>query len=255
MILTDYHIHTQYSWDSHLNTDDLINKAISLKYDAIAITEHLDLLPWELGENGLVSLRRYVDQIDELKLRHPDLTILKGIEIGDYQSVRDFASALIENYEFELILGAVHFLKDGNNVAIPLPHPLSTDQIIDYYRQNLLLASDCDIDVLAHLGVYKRYYQSPPDESCALGLIKDIFNTIIARGIALEINYSAFRKPYRQCLPESWMLDLYLDMGGKLFSIGSDSHHIDHVHDWRHLLPLWTRDLTLTHKGLLTIAP
>lgn len=253
MILTDYHLHTEYSWDSNLKAIDLINKAISLNYVAVAITEHLDLLPWELGENGLVSLRKYSDGINALKKAYPGLSILKGIEIGDYQAVRDFASALVKEFDFELILGAVHFLSDRTNIAIPLPHPLSPEQITDYYLLNLQLVSQCDIDVLAHLGVYKRYYRYAPDESMAVPVINDIFKTIIARGIALEINYSAYRKSYQRCLPEQWMLDLYIDMGGRLFSIGSDSHHIDHFHDWRHLLPAWTQGLTLSRKGLLAL--
>ncbi len=253
MILTDYHLHTEYSWDSHLKAENLIAKAISLKYDAIAITEHLDLLPWELGENGLVSLRKYRDRLSELQASYPRLQVLGGIEIGDYQSVRDFASDLISEYDFDLILGAVHFLVDRTNVAIPLPHPLDKSQIEAYYRLNLRLVNDCDIDILAHLGVYQRYYKAVPEESFALPIIKDIFRTLIERGIALEINYSAYRKPLGCCLPNPAVLDLYREMGGRLFSIGSDSHHLDHFHDWRHLLPGWTRELVFTHKRLLAL--
>jgi len=224
-----------------------------LDYDAIAITEHLDLLPWELGANGLIALRKYLDQFSSLRQAYPQLPILRGIEIGDYQAVRDFAFNLVSEFEFDLILGAVHFLSDRTNVAIPLPHPLTDVQIIDYYTLNLRLVSECEIDVLAHLGVYKRYYKDVPDESETLPIIKDIFHTIIERGIALEINYSAFRKPYRRCLPEPWLLDLYMEIGGRLFSIGSDSHHLDHFHDWRHLLPAWTDNLIFTDKHLLRL--
>lgn len=253
MKLTDYHIHTQYSWDSKLNVDDVIAKAISLNYDAIAITEHLDLLPWELGKRGIFSLQEYSNHIDGLKEQHPQLTILKGVEIGDYHLVRDFARFLLEEFDFELVLGALHFISDRYDIAGPWMKPLSRNQILDYYRRNLQLAETCEMDVFAHLGIYKRYYTEPPDEAAALPIIKDIFAALINRNIALEINFSPFRKDYKRCIPEPWLLELFLDMGGRLFSIGGDCHHIDHFNDFRHLLPEWTEELVIGERMLLEL--
>lgn len=239
MILTDYHLHSQYSWDSKLHAKDLLDKAISLNYTAIALTEHLDLLPWELSVNGLLSLKEYSAYVDMLKTQYPQLKIIKGIEIGDYHRVKDFASALVREIDLELTLGAVHFLSDQINVAVPLARPLSDEQVKDYYLQNLSLVRECEIDVLAHLGVYKRYYEQQPNEEHALPIVKDIFNVMIEKQIALEINYSPYRKDYGNCLPEPCFLELYKVMGGKLFTIGGDCHHLDHFNDFRHLLPEW----------------
>ncbi|MGI6198256.1 MAG: histidinol-phosphatase HisJ family protein [Candidatus Cloacimonadaceae bacterium] len=239
MILTDYHLHSQYSWDSKLHAKDLLDKAISLNYTAIALTEHLDLLPWELSVNGLLSLKEYSAYVDMLKTQYPQLKIIKGIEIGDYHRVKDFASALVREIDLELTLGAVHFLSEQINVAVPLAYPLSDEQVKDYYLQNLTLVRECEIDVLAHLGVYKRYYEQQPNEEHALPIVKDIFNVMIEKQIALEINYSPYRKDYGNCLPEPCFLELYKDMGGKLFTIGGDCHHLDHFNDFRHLLPEW----------------
>ena len=239
MILTDYHLHTQYSWDSRLQAIDLIDKAISLNYKAIALTEHLDLLPWELAVNGLLSLKEYSAYVDMIKTQYPQLQIIKGIEIGDYHQVQDFASNLVNEIDLELTLGAVHFLSDQINVAVPLARPLTDEQVKDYYMQNLVLVSECEIDVLAHLGVYKRYYDQQPNEKHILPIVKDIFNIMIDKQIALEINYSPYRKDYSHCLPEPCFLELYKDLGGKLFTIGGDCHHLDHFNDFRHLLPEW----------------
>lgn len=237
----DYHIHTEYSYDSKLNVSELIDKAISLQYDAIAVTEHLDLLPAELTRYGCPAFNTYVKYMSRLKDRHASspLRLLCGLEVGDYQKVRSFARDFLTLLDLDLILGAVHFLSDHTNIAVPLARPLSRDQITDYYRQNLALAKDCDIQVLAHLGVYKRYYVDTPDESHCSGLIKEIFQTMIARGIALELNFSSLRKPYARILPETRQLELYYDLGGRLFSLGSDSHHISHFDDHYPDLPDW----------------
>ncbi len=240
----DYHLHTEYSWDSKLKAEDLIDKAISLDYSLIAITEHLDLLPYELARWGLPSFDKYVKHMAALKEKHTSspLRIICGIEVGDYHRVRDFAQEFLAELELELTLGAVHFLDDNTNVAIPLAKPLSRAQIRDYYAQNLELVTTCGIDALAHLGVYKRYYAEAPDESDSLPLIRDIFKTMIEKGIALEVNFSGLRKPYGQTIPEPRYIELYRGLGGELFTIGSDAHFLEHFDLHYELLPAWLFD-------------
>lgn len=223
----DYHIHTEFSYDSVIKGDALMAKAISLHYDEIAITEHLDLLPLELSNYGLPSLKKYHVYTKLLQKRYPQIKLRSGIEIGDYHLLRDYAKELISGFDFFPILGSVHFLRDHTNVAIPLKKPLSDAQIRNYYENNLALVSECDIDILAHLGVYKRYYDYRPDERLVQGLIKDIFKTMIKRKIALEINLSSLRKPYRESIPEPDYLQLYQELGGELISVGSDAHLLE----------------------------
>ncbi|MBW6514464.1 MAG: histidinol-phosphatase HisJ family protein [Candidatus Syntrophosphaera sp.] len=237
----DYHIHTQYSCDSNLKAESLVDKAISLNYDLIAITEHLDLLPQELARFGLPSFAQYSRHIDALRASHASspLRIVMGVEVGDFQRVKPQADTLLEQIKPELVLGAVHFLSDHSNVAVPLKKPLTPAQITDYYTQNLELVKTCDIHALAHLGVYKRYYTQVPDESHCEGLLKEIFQAMIERQIALEINFSALRKPYLHLLPESPQIELYRSLGGDLFTIGSDTHLLEHFDLGYGQLPAW----------------
>ncbi|MCB5251876.1 MAG: histidinol-phosphatase HisJ family protein [Candidatus Cloacimonadaceae bacterium] len=223
----DFHLHTQFSFDSRMTGEELLQKAVKLEYDEIAITEHLDLLPQELSIHGLPSLSKYQTYIRALQEKYPEVKLHKGIEIGDYHQVQYFAQNLISGFDFFPILGSVHFVSEHLNVAIPLKKPLSQKEVKDYYLHNLKLVSTCEIDILAHLGVYKRYYESAPDESFALSIIKDIFQVMIERGIALEINLSSLRKPYQEVITEPHYLQIYQDMGGSLFSLGSDAHVLD----------------------------
>lgn len=224
----DFHIHAEYSYDSNIKSQSLVQKAISLEYKQIAFTEHLDLLPQELGFFGLKSLHSYRQHILSLQNEFPQIKIWHGVEIGDYHLVKPFADSLIDMFPCDLILGSVHFLADHTNVAIPLPSPLNPTQIVDYYIQNLCLVQSCPIDILAHLGVYKRYYRNPPIEKEAHSIICDIFSVMVERKIALEINLSAIRKPYQTFVPEYEYLLLYAKQGGRLISIGSDAHDLSH---------------------------
>ena len=126
----DYHIHTEFSPDSRLKGTDLAAKAIAYSYDEIAITEHLDLLPHELSVCGLPSLTKYRAAVTKLQSEFPDLSILFGIEIGDFHRVKDFANSLITEMDFDIILGSVHFLSDNSNMAMPLKRALSKQQKI-----------------------------------------------------------------------------------------------------------------------------
>ncbi len=240
----DYHLHTEYSYDSRIKADALVRKAIELNYDEIAITEHLDLLPQELSIYGLPSLKRYQNSIVELQQFYPQIRILFGIEIGDYHQVREFAQNLVAEIPFDLILGSVHFLADHTNIALPLPKPLTVNQVKDYYLQNLNLVTNCNIDVLAHLGVYKRHYPAIPNESKAYPILRDIFSVMVERKIALEINLSALRNGYPSFLPEQHIIELYQMQGGSLFSIGSDAHYLEHFDLFRDSIPPQFQNLT-----------
>jgi len=239
----DYHIHTEDSFDSKIKAEELVQKAIALGYDEIAITEHLDLLPEELSVLGLPSLTRYKARIKVLQEKYPQLRILCGVEIGDYHRVRDFAAGLIESLNFDVIMGSVHFLRNHTNVAMPLPHPLTDAEVIEYYEHNLDMVTNCNIDILGHLGVYKRYYKEVPDESIALPIIKAIFEVMIQRNIALEINFGPLRRGYKYYHPEPEHLQLYNSLGGKLYSVGSDAHHLENIDDYMHSIPEIYRSL------------
>jgi histidinol-phosphatase (PHP family) len=231
MSKTDYHIHTEFSADSKLSLSELLPHAINLGYGELAITEHLDLSPQELSVYGIPSLIKYKNAISAFQKQYPGIKIHCGIEVGDFQDVKDFADSILKEMDFDLVLGSVHFVQNRINVAMPMKTPLTPDEILYYYENNLRLAETCDIDVLAHLGVYKRYYNQTPDESHCLPVIKRIFSTIIERNIALEINFSAFRRTYQNLHPETGYLELYKSIGGKLVTLGSDSHTLSHFND------------------------
>ena len=69
--------------------------------------------------------------------------------------------------------------------------------------------------------------------------MKDIFQVMIDRDVALEINFSSLRKPYSRLIPEPEQIELYRSLGGVLFSIGSDSHMLEHFDMHYPILPKW----------------
>lgn len=224
----DYHLHADFSADSKMKLENLLPLAIKLGYNELAVTEHLDLHPRELTVYGIPPLYKYKNLIQHFRIKYPELKLHFGIEVGDFQEVKHIAIPILEMMNFELVIGSVHFIQDHINVAVPLKETLSAEAVTEYYEKNLALIRTCPVQVLAHLGVYKRYYLEQPDEAHCLPVIHVIMEELINRDIALEINLSCLRKPYGQLIPEPDYLALYKDLGGKLVTIGSDSHELEH---------------------------
>jgi len=220
----DYHIHSQFSADSSLNMDVVIGKAVRRRYAEIAFTDHFDFLVSEIKEWGLPSYKDYSKAIADAKSRLHGLQILKGVELGEYHRCFEMADEVIGSDPPDFKIGAIHVLSSGENISVPLKIKVTPELIASYYRDNLELVKHGNFDILAHLGVYKRYLVNKPDESVADDIIKEIFSIIIDKKIALEVNLSGMSRTLRDILPDEKHLLLYKKMGGELLTIGSDAH-------------------------------
>ncbi len=225
----DYHIHSEFSADSRLDMRTLICKAVTKGYKEIAFTDHFDFLPSELAFYGTPSYVKYSRTIEKIREEFPELSILKGVELGEYHRCSDFVEEVLKHSTPpDIRIASIHVLPDGSNVSETSIGKMTESAIEDYYLENLALTRKGGFDILGHLGIYKRYFQEEPDESKVTGIIQDIFRTIIDKGIALEINLSGLRNYLSTLIPSDVYLRLYREMGGELIVIGSDSHKIDH---------------------------
>lgn len=59
--------------------------------------------------------------------------------------------------------------------------------------------------------------------------IRGALRAIIERNIALEINTSCVGSFYDEWLPNKDIIDLYIEMGGSLFTLGSDAHKSEKI--------------------------
>jgi histidinol-phosphatase (PHP family) len=225
----DYHIHSEFSADSKLDMHTLLRKAIASSYQEIAFTDHFDLIPAEIGYYGIPSYVKYSRTIERIRREFPEISILKGVELGEYHRCSELVEQVLQcDSPPDIRIGSIHVLPDGTNVSEPLTGEMTGSAIESYYQENLALARKGGFDILGHLGIYKRYLRNEPDESRVVDIVRDIFRTIIEKGIALEVNLSGLRNHIQSIIPSKEYLNLYREMGGELLIIGSDSHSIDH---------------------------
>lgn len=205
-----------------MQPEALIQSAIKKNYSEIAFTEHIDFL--EKNHHFIKTFPSYLKTLQNYKKKYTNMKILTGVEIGEIHRTNDECSQMLSNYKIDLLIGSIHILKNSKNISTPLDFELDNNLIKNYYEENLELCSTGNFHILGHLGIYKRYLRQSPDETKYLKIIKKIFSEIIKKDIALEINTSPLRKPLGKIIPEPKFIKLYKKMGGKLITLGSDTH-------------------------------
>ena len=59
----------------------------------------------------------------------------------------------------------------------------------------------------------------------------EVLRTAIAADVPPEINTSTMRDGVGEPMPAQWTIERYAELGGKVMSIGSDSHQCEHIGD------------------------
>lgn len=162
-IKADYHIHSTYSKNNHGKStiEEIVEKAVEIGLEEIAITDHGPKhYLYGIKQKNIAVARK---QIDELRIRYPQIKILFGVEanILDYVGGTDINQELLKNCDIILCgyhLGALFtnandywkfiglnnlskFSKDLNNKMIEK----NTEAIVNVLYKN-------KINILTHPG-------------------------------------------------------------------------------------------------------
>ena len=91
-------------------TDARTSREIGLS--SICITDHMDYDFPDLG-NGMnfeFDPRAYIVALQQIRPKFPNLEIRQGVELGLKDSALPQASALINNYDFDFVIGSTHLV-------------------------------------------------------------------------------------------------------------------------------------------------
>ena len=101
----DLHVHTKFS-DGLYSPEVMIKKAIELKYEYVAITDHSKA---ERVANGMDEKRvlEYIKYLEKMENKFPQIHILKGSEVSILKDGRlDFSKQALEKLDF--VVASVH---------------------------------------------------------------------------------------------------------------------------------------------------
>lgn len=231
----DMHTHSKNSHDSECDVFDMAKEAKAKGLFGFAVTDHCDVEFFESMDLESIAKNSVADakKADE----KCDLTVLKGIEVGEGIWHKNVYEGILKNNEFDVVIASVHAAR-FENYEMPYSQidfsKLSEETILDYlntYFDDVLeTAKVMDFDILAHITCPLRYingkYQKNIDCKVFEEKINLILEEIIKREKALEVNtscLSAFEN-YNTFMPENHIIEKYKNMGGYLITLGSDAH-------------------------------
>lgn len=240
-ILFDCHTHTFYSHDSQCDPMDSLYTAKAKALAGFAITDHCDIEYCEGADGGknIEASVAYAHRMKEEAVRRGE-DILAGMEMGEAIWNNAEADRILSGKELDLVLGSVHAVRYKKD-TIPYSRidfsAFSEEDIRGYleaYFEDMReMIGKTDFDILAHLTCPLRYlcgkYGRKVKTEDYRDQIEDILETIIQKGIALEVNTSCLDSGYPFLLPEPWILKCYRELGGYLVTLGSDAHIADRV--------------------------
>ena len=168
IIRSDFHIHSEYSYDATLPLSEIWENAKKFGFRKIGITDHLNFN----DEKILGDIAASADGVREFQKTHPE--VILGVELTpiakpefDYiatHGTREGYVPPVSEKPYEIELGATkeELMKLGVRYAIGAAHwrvdvprtkenVMDTDSVIrEWYRQQMWLANDPRVTILGH---------------------------------------------------------------------------------------------------------
>ena len=239
-MLVDYHIHTNYSDDCEYPMEEVVRDAVSMGMTELCFTDHVDYgvkTDWDSGERVVykagmarlnVDYKRYYKEVLELRIKYADKIKLKlGMEFGVQMHTLEKYEKLFAGYPFDFIILSLHQVENKEIWCKEFQEGRSWKEYNEcYYREMLALVQNYkNYSVLGHIDFITRYDDNGkyPFEKVK-PIIEEILKVVIEDGKGIEINTSCYRYGLNDLTPGREILCLYRQLGGRIITIGSDSH-------------------------------
>jgi len=248
-MLTDYHLHLRPD-DLSANARDHFTKENAARYRAVAdergiaelgVSEHVYRFEQALDvwrhpfwlENARDDLDAYCEFVRE----RTDLRL--GIEADFVPGAEDRMANLLDERDFDYVLGSVHFLRED---AIDMDdysvwdRGHSPEEIWRRYFQTLAEAARSGLfDVLAHPDLVKVWSpvhpvhpERPRPEGDLRRYYEPAIEAIAESQIAVEVSTAGLRKRARELYPARVFLEMCVDAGAPI-ALSSDAHRPEEV--------------------------
>ena len=244
MFKCDYHTHTRFSFDGAKNSspESLCEAAIARGVTDLAITDHFEC-NWraEVSFPPYDADRAYEEIMAAKEKYKGKVNLTYGIEIGQANQYPEEAKALLLSHDYEFVIGSIHNLRgaldfhywDFKRIFEDMS-PAYIGYCFERYINELCEVVDTldKIDTVAHLTYLQRYCAMSGNEYDFMAhadKMAVLFEKIAKRDIALEVNVSTLWKGFGIPMPQKEILSLSRDCGGRLITVGTDSHSREHI--------------------------
>ena len=253
MKYTDHHVHTNYSPDSEADIKIYLAKAKELGLDYIMFTDHMDFGNSHPLFQNPIDYSEYFKTIKDLEEEY-EIPIQIGVEIGYEKNYKDEIEEFVKRYPFDFVIASIHY-GDGKCFYSGdfFNGKTQKEAYLRYFEILLDMVENLtNFDVVGHLDYITRY--GPFDHKFYnyedfQEIIDLILIKLIKSGKGIEVNTSGLRGPLNITFPKEEVLKKYRDLGGKIVTIGSDSHfnkdyYAGILHGINYLKSLGFREIT-----------
>ena len=248
----DYHVHTEFSDDSVYSIEQVVQDSIAMGLDEICFTDHVDYgvkndwdnageimyrkgLPGEPQNMPILNVNYplYYETYQKLQKQYGrKITLKLGMEFGMQAHTIKQYEKLFARYPFDFIILSVHEVEDKELWTQDFQRGRAQKEYNErYYEELLYLVQNYhNYSVLGHMDLITRYDKAGnyPFEKLR-PIITEILKIVIADGKGIEINTSSHRYGLKNLTPSRDILRLYQELGGRIVTIGSDSHKPEHL--------------------------
>ena len=239
-MLADIHNHTcHFSPDAQMTIDELISSSVSRGLDVVGITEHYEYdNPDPLDDITTFDIIKYCKAFEDWRRKCPEsLKLLMGIEFGYQTHTAGDIDRIASSAPFDVVILSNHLFRGrdvyyGGEVCYGLPQ---AERHAEYINKMAEMCERCsNYDIAAHFDYINRYNPDPEGrvlyDDCPKAFDR-FMEAVISKGKCLEINTRSIHKlsikSDHDIMPDKKIIKRYLDMGGKLIALGSDSHSPD----------------------------
>lgn len=242
-LVADMHVHTNHSHDAKFPVDEMLKAGIEHGVNVMAIADHCDTtLCEEYRDHDIyTNIREACEDVDRLNKTYADqCLLLRSVELGDGIWYPECSNKVATQLPYDVIVGATHAVRceaveDGRGMKRcfsqlkfnELPDHLFDDLMRNYFDDMLTMVNEQNIDIMAHITCGAGYYISRHGYHKDLWpyrkKIRKILETIIEKGIAMEMNGGLFYEA-DGVRPYLWIVQMYYDLGGYLITLSTDAH-------------------------------
>jgi len=226
-MLVDYHIHTRLCKHANGVPEDYVEQAIKKGLIEIGFADHNPMPEDYDPENRMKinQLSEYIDMINRLKNKYSNISVKLGIEVDYFPKYVDYVKKIIDENEFDYVLGSVHFLGSwgiDNEEYIDEFERRDINEVYKEYFNTVKEAAESKIfDVIAHFDVIKKFGYKP--ENGYVDVAMGALESIKKNDICLEVNTSGLRKEAKEIYPNDEILYKAYELDIPIV-LGSDSH-------------------------------
>lgn len=225
--LTDYHVHTPLCRHAAGWPIDFAERAMELGFQEIGFADHNPMPePFDDWRMLREELPRYIEAVEEARVRFPQLTIRLGLECDYFVGREAWIEELAGMANWDFLIGSVHYLPEGWEVD----HPKyisrhqggnSAELWASYWRTYEQCIRSGLFDFVAHPDLPKKFGFRPE------GDLRRYYEPAIAAmaecQVPFEINTAGLRKECRELYPTNEFLEIAHAAGVPLL-INSDAH-------------------------------